>query len=159
MNISCPEFEDQRLIPDKYTCFGKDISPPLIISKIPKEAKSLVIVLEDPDALSGAPWVHWIVFNIPVPKIVSTSEKPKAIMLKEGTVHGDQGTNDFGVVGYKGPCPPSGVHRYYFEVFALDTKIELRSAAKKVSLELAMDGHILDRAEIMGLFADNSGDD
>lgn len=143
MELTSSTFENNSLIPPKYTCDGDNISPPLDISNVPNNAQSLALVIDDPDA-PGGDWVHWLVWNInPSLEKIPEGEAP------ENSV---QGTTDFGRSEYGGPCPPSGTHRYQFKLYALDTNINLDSAAKKADLEAAMEGHILDQAILVGLY-------
>ena len=144
MEIQSPAFENNGYIPSKYTCQGEDINPPLQISQVPQEAKSLVLIVDDPDAPMGT-WVHWVVWNIP-PKIKEISEKS----LPQGAV---EGLNDFQKHSYGGPCPPSGTHRYFFKLYALDTILNLDTSSTKNDLERAMKGHILDQAQLIGLYS------
>jgi Raf kinase inhibitor-like YbhB/YbcL family protein len=141
MNISSTAFENEGMIPEKYTCDGRNMSPPLDIKDIPEEAKCLVLIVDDPDAPKGI-WVHWLVWNIPVTH-----------HLKENLVHGIEGMNDFHQHHYGGPCPPSGTHRYFFKVYALDALIELSADAKKKELEEAISDHIIGFGELIGLYA------
>lgn len=140
MKLTSPEFENNKFIPKKFTCEGEDVNPALIIENIPKETKSLALIVDDPDAPMGT-WVHWVVYDIqPVSRI------------DENSIPGRQGLNDFRRKNYGGPCPPSGTHRYFFKVHALDKMLGLGEAAGKAELENAMDGHILDKAELIGLY-------
>ena len=143
MKLSSPVFENNQSIPAKYTCDGEDINPPLQISEVPEGTKSLVLFVDDPDAPMGT-WDHWIVWNI----------NPSVSFIEENSVPegGVQGMNDFGKQPYGGPCPPSGTHRYFFKFYALDNELELDSSSKKEALERAMEGHILDKAELIGLY-------
>ena len=129
------------MIPKKYTCDDRDINPSLNIEDLPKETKSLALIVDDPDASMGT-WVHWVVWNIPPAK-----------EILEDSVPGTEGVNDFRKHSYGGPCPPSGTHRYFFKVYALDTKLELSPNSKKRDLEKAMEGHILAKGEIIGLYS------
>lgn len=140
MKISSTAFSSGGSIPTKYTCDGSDINPPLTVSDIPEGAKSLALVVDDPDAPGGT-WVHWVVFNTPVTEEIS-----------EDSVPGTQGYNDFGRVDYGGPCPPSGTHRYFFKVYALDTKLNLEEGVTKKTLLATMKGHVLEQAECIGLY-------
>ena len=140
MKISSPSFEHQKTIPKKFTCQGEDVNPALHIQDIPQNAKSLALIVDDPDAPGGT-WVHWVVFDIPV-----TTE------IKENTIPGKQGHNDFGRNDWGGPCPPSGTHRYFFKVYALDTVLNLREGITKQVLEAAMKGHAVAQAELIGLY-------
>jgi Raf kinase inhibitor-like YbhB/YbcL family protein len=140
MKLESPEFENGQYMPDKFSCDGKDMNPALIIENIPKETKSLALIVDDPDAPVGL-WVHWVVFDIaPVSEI------------KENSIPGKQGINSAGERNYHGPCPPSGTHRYFFKVYALDTALNFKEGISKAQLENAMQGHILDNAELVGLY-------
>jgi len=140
MKISSPEFKDNEMMPQEFTCRGKNINPSLVIENIPEGARSLALVVDDPDA-PGGDWVHWVAFNIP---IVAKIEKDSA--------PGKQGVNDFGRNRYDGPCPPSGTHRYFFKLYALDTDLDLEEGITKAELEEGMKGHILASATLIGLF-------
>jgi len=140
MKISSPEFKNNGFIPAKFTCKGEDINPALVIEGMPPDALSLALIMDDPDAPMGT-WVHWLVYNIPVvPRI------------EENSVPGVQGINDSGRINYHGPCPPSGTHRYFFKLYALDAWLNLGERIGKIDLEDAMQGHILDKAELVGLY-------
>ena len=141
MKLESPEFENNGFIPKKFTCDGEDVNPGLIIEDIPEGTKRLALIVEDPDAPMGT-WVHWIVFNIHVTDII-----------EENSVPGTQGTNDFRKLEYGGPCPPSGTHRYFFKLYALDEKLHnIEEGCKKKELEEDMEGHILATAELVGLY-------
>lgn len=140
MKITSPAFENNAPIPAKYTCQGEDISPPLAIADLPENTASLALIVDDPDAPMGI-WDHWIVWNIP-----PTSK------IEENSAPGTQGKNGWGRNDYGGPCPPSGTHRYFFKLYALDTELNLKKGATKAELEAAMEGHILQRAEAIGLY-------
>jgi Raf kinase inhibitor-like YbhB/YbcL family protein len=133
-------FSHKGHIPSEYTCDGKDINPPLEVENIPEGTKSLALIMEDPDAPRGT-FDHWLVWNISPNEAIAEQTNP-----------GISGINDFGKTGYGGPCPPSGVHRYFFKVYALDTKLELLAGADKKTLLEAMNGHILSEGEMMGLY-------
>lgn len=143
MRISSSFFENNQMIPVKYTCDGDNINPPLSISDVPDDAKTLALIVDDPDAPIGL-WVHWIVWNI----TPDTREIAENFVPKGAT----EGMTDFGKPGYGGPCPPDSEHRYFFKVFALDTELNLDPKADKEALEEAMVGHVLDRAELVGLY-------
>jgi len=128
------------MIPSLYTCEGDDINVPLKIEGVPKQAESLVLIVDDPDAPKGT-WVHWVVFNIPVTNYI-----------EEDSVPGEQGLNDFGKHDYGGPCPPSGTHRYFFKIYALDTILDLGSDAIKEDVDMAMEGHVIASGELIGLY-------
>jgi len=148
MEIKSSAFENEGMIPSEYTCDGKNISPQFKWENIPDHTKSLALICDDPDAPAGD-WVHWVIFNIP-PDVTELEENiPPGKELKNGTV---QGLNDFRKNGYGGPCPPSGTHRYYFKLFALDIMLAPDANAKKSDLLDAMQGHILAQAQIMGKY-------
>lgn len=140
MKITSPAFENNSNIPSKFTCEGQDINPPLIIDNIPDGTKSLALISDDPDAPMKT-WVHWVVYDI----------QPTGI-IEEDSIPGRQGINDFGRRDWGGPCPPSGTHRYYFKIYALDKMLGLPEGIDKKALEKAMEGHILDKAELTGLY-------
>lgn len=143
MKISSPAFENNSKIPSKYTCDGEDINPPLEIRDIPEGTQSLVLIVDDPDAPRGT-FLHWLVWNIP-PNFSLIEESS----LPEGAV---QGRNDFGKENYGGPCPPFGQHRYFFKIYALDKKLELVEGSSLNKVEEVMKGHILDQAQLIGLY-------
>lgn len=143
MKIESPSFSNNEMIPSNYTCDGANINPPLIISGAPKDAKSLVLIVEDPDAPSKT-WVHWTIWNInPYTKEIPENTIP------EGAV---QGVTDFGKPGYGGPCPNSGIHHYFFKLYALDITLNLNSSANAEDIQEAMQGHILDSSELIGIY-------
>lgn len=145
MKISSPAFEDGENIPAHFTCDGENTSPPLEISDIPEEAKSLTFILHDPDAPGPDGFTHWVVFNIdPQTKIISENSVPPGSA---------EGTNSTGGTGYTPPCPPSGVHHYHFKLYALDSKLDPDGSAKREDIEKAMEGHVLDQAELIGLYS------
>lgn len=140
MKITSPAFNNNEYMPAKFTCEGEEVNPELLISGIPDGAKSLAIIVDDPDAAIGV-WVHWIVFDIPV-----------TARIAEDSVPGKLGITNMGKMPYHGPCPPSGAHRYFFKVYALDTMLNLKEGISKGQLEKAMQNHILDKAELVGLY-------
>lgn len=140
LDISSAVFKEGQLIPSKYTCDGANVNPSLEIKNIPVETKCLTVIVEDPDAPAGT-WVHWVVWNIPVTH-----------HIKENSVQGIEGINDFQKHQYRGPCPPSGTHHYYFKIYALDTLLELPVTTKKTQLEKAMSEHIIAFGELIGLY-------
>jgi Raf kinase inhibitor-like YbhB/YbcL family protein len=142
-------FSNGDFIPVKYTCDGDDVSPEIKIDNVPTNAKSLVLINDDPDAPMGT-WDHWILFNIP-PNYTAIPEgiKPEK-EFSNGMRHG---LNSWGKVGYGGPCPPSGVHRYYFKVYALDVVLDLPPGVSKSKLLKAMEGHIIAKGELMGKYS------
>jgi Raf kinase inhibitor-like YbhB/YbcL family protein len=148
MELKSSAFQQGASIPTKYTCDGEDISPPLNWSEPPAGTKSFALVSDDPDAPVGT-WVHWVTWNIPANARALDENQPKAASLPNGA---KQGTTDFRRVGYGGPCPPSGTHRYFFKLYALDTTLTLPSSATKRDLEKAMQGHVLGQAELMAKY-------
>ena len=143
MKITSSAFHEGANIPSKFTCDGSDTSPPLQIAGVPSGAKSLVLIVDDPDAPGGL-FTHWLVWNIP----------PQTGSIAEGSAaQGVQGANDFGKSGYRGPCPPPGTHRYSFKIFALDREMELRSGAKRSQVDAAMKGHVIAQGELVGRYA------
>lgn len=144
MKIISSEFKNNEKIPSNYTCEGEDVNPPLEFVDVPEDAKSLALIVDDPDA-PGKTWVHWVVFNIP----------PETEEIDEDTVPDDAilGRTDFGNKSYGGPCPPSGTHRYFFKLYALDAMLDLDSGASKQEVLDAMNGRIIEKAELVGIFA------
>ncbi len=143
MTVTSPAFAKGGSIPSKFTCDGGNTNPPLQISGIPAEAKTLVVIADDPDAPGGL-FTHWLVWNL----------SPNTNSIAEGSPpKGALGTNDFGKPGYGGPCPPSGMHRYYFKVFALDRELALPSGAKRSQLDAAMKNHVIAQGELIGRYA------
>jgi len=163
MIIASPSFNNNEPIPQKFTCDGFDsstrlttgklttgggnINPELHIQNVPENAESLALIVDDPDATGGRTFTHWLVWNI----------DPKTDLVKEGSVpsKSNEGTTDFGKIGYGGPCPPRGSnpHRYFFKLYALDIALSLPSSTAKSDLESAMNGHVLAEAELVGLYA------
>jgi hypothetical protein len=146
ITITSPIFKQGSMIPDKYTCKGNDISPSLTWGAVPDGTKSICLICDDPDAPVGT-WVHWVIYSIP-PNATGLPEGilPKGI-LENGAI---QGRNDFHKIGYGGPCPPSGTHRYYFNIYALDTKPDLEPGANKNELLNSIKGHILAQGQLVG---------
>jgi Raf kinase inhibitor-like YbhB/YbcL family protein len=140
LDVSSDAFPPNGFIPKKFTCDGINVSPPLNIQHIPEEARSLAVIVDDPDAPSGT-WVHWVMWNIPVTH-----------HLNEDEAHGVQGLNDFKKNSYGGPCPPSNTHRYFFKVYALDCLLKLPMATQKDQLERAMGDHVIAFGELIGLY-------
>ncbi len=141
LSVRSQAFGQNQRIPGKYTCDSEDVNPPLSIGQLPPEAKSLVLIVDDPDAPKGT-WDHWVVWNI------SPTET-----IEENKVPGTEGVNSFGKHSYGGPCPPSGTHRYFFKVYALDAQLKLGSNSKKKDVEKAMQNHILAKGELIGLYS------
>jgi len=139
--IKSPVFEPNSQIPKKHSCDGQNTNPPLIIEGTPKESKSMALVVDDPDA-SGGTFDHWVVWNIPS----STTR------IAENSVPGTEGLNGARQVGFMGPCPPSGTHRYFFKVYALDVELNLGVKSTKRELEKAMQNHVIAKGELIGLY-------
>ncbi len=148
MDLKSSAFEQSAMIPPKHTCDGQDVSPPLAWSDVPANTQSLALISDDPDAPRGT-WVHWVAWNIPATARSLDENLPKRDSLPNGI---KQGTTDFRRIGYWGPCPPSGTHRYFFKLYALDTTLNLPSSTTKRELEKALQGHILGQAELMGKY-------
>ncbi|MCP4688378.1 MAG: YbhB/YbcL family Raf kinase inhibitor-like protein [Desulfobacterales bacterium] len=148
MKLTSAAFTEGAMIPVKYTCDGADPSPPLQWGPAPGGARSFALICDDPDAPAGN-WVHWVYYSIPadvkaLPENVGAAERPGP--------GGVQGKNDFRKLGYGGPCPPGGTHRYYFKLYALDAVLDLPPGASKKTLLKAMEGHILEEAQLMGRY-------
>ncbi|MBI3019429.1 MAG: YbhB/YbcL family Raf kinase inhibitor-like protein [Deltaproteobacteria bacterium] len=144
VKLESSAFKHNERIPSKYTCDGDNVSPPLKISAVPTAAKSLVLIMDDPDAPMGT-WVHWTVWNM----------DPKTPEMKENSTPTNtlEGITSFGNTGYGGPCPPSGTHRYFFKLYALNTQLSLKPSDDKSKIEKAMANHILDKTELIGLYS------
>jgi Raf kinase inhibitor-like YbhB/YbcL family protein len=141
--LTSSAFVQGKPIPARYTCDGLDISPPLAWSDAPGGTQSFALIMDDPDAPGGT-WVHWVLFNLPAQtRQLEERAAPQAV----------QGRNSWGRPGYGGPCPPSGTHRYFFRLYALDTLLQLPAGAGKEQVLRAMQGHILAQAELMGVYA------
>ncbi|MCX8072933.1 MAG: YbhB/YbcL family Raf kinase inhibitor-like protein [Candidatus Binatia bacterium] len=152
LKIESPAFSHNGAIPAKYTCDGDDISPPLRWSDVPQGAKSLVLIVDDPDAPDPAAprmtWVHWVLYNLP-PDATALPEGVSRQQLPPGT---KEGLNDWKRTGYGGPCPPIGRHRYFFKLYALDTTLPDLGPATKAQVEQAIKGHVLEHAELVGTY-------
>mgnify|MGYP001143671478 CR=1 FL=1 len=149
IEVSSPAFENGEPIPAKYTADGENVSPPIDIRGVPGETKSIALVCEDPDAPGGT-FVHWIVFNLNA----TQRELPENITDHEALSSGAKlGKNDFGDLGYGGPAPPSGTHRYFFRVYALDTSLTLDSGATRKQLDGAVENHVIAQGELMGTYS------
>ncbi len=149
LGLRAEAFQPGADIPRKHSCEGSDASPALIWTEPPSGTQSLALIADDPDAPSGT-WVHWVLYDLPA----GARQLPEAVSPREEVAGGgNQGTNDFGKLGYGGPCPPPGKpHRYFFRLYALDAKLNLRPGATKRDVERAMKGHILAQAEVMGRY-------
>ena len=152
MSLSSPAFEPDSAVPVRHTCDGEELSPPLRWSGVPAEAKSLVLIVDDPDAPDPAApqrtWVHWLLYNLPtaadgLPEGASTAQLPAGTR---------EGSNDWNRTGYGGPCPPIGRHRYFHKLYALDTLLPDLHQPNKASLLEAMEGHVLEQAQLVGTY-------
>ena len=149
LKITSPAFENEGMIPPKYTADGSDVSPPLKIESMPEGAKSLALISDDPDARIGT-WIHWTMWNIPADKTELAEAVPPDTKLPDGSV---QGMTTFGRHGYGGPALPRGTtHRYFFKLYALDTKLNLPEKSGKKELVKAMEGHIIAQGQLMGKY-------
>lgn len=148
LEITSSAFSNGEMIPARYTCDGSDVSPDLSWRGVPNTAKSLALICDDPDAPMGT-WVHWVLFNIPAEAVGLPAEISSNATLENGARHGK---NDFRRLGYGGPCPPGGTHRYFFKLYALDIELKLDSGITKAQLVEAMQGHILAEAQLMGKY-------
>ncbi len=148
MELASSAFDNGGMIPPIHTCDGEDVSPPLTWDRLPPGTQSLVLICDDPDAPVGT-WVHWVYYDIPpapgqLPGRIPAVERPP-----QGGV---QGINDFRRIGYGGPCPPGGTHRYFFTLYALDTRLGLQPGLSKAQVLEAMEGHVLQQAQLMGTY-------
>lgn len=148
IKVTSAAFEEGGLIPPNYTCDGADISPPLRWDAAPEGTKSIALISDDPDAPMGT-WVHWVLYNLPA----ETTELAENIPAQETLPNGaKQGITDFRRVGYGGPCPPSGTHRYFFKIYCVDETLDLPPRSDKAALLKAMDGHVLAQGQLMGKY-------
>jgi Raf kinase inhibitor-like YbhB/YbcL family protein len=138
--VTSSAFKPNTMIPEKYSCRGENINPELLLKDLPKGAKTIALIMDDPDAPKST-FVHWVMWNIPVAKIIAENSAP-----------GIQGNNGRGETKYTGPCPPSGIHHYFFKVYALDTTLSIAAGSDKKVLEEVMRGHIIGKAELIGLY-------
>lgn len=149
IHVESAAFSEGGSIPRKHTCDGGDTSPPLAFRGVPAAAKSLALICDDPDA-PGKTWVHWVVFDIPA----GTGRLPEGVPARETLAGGGtQGKNDFKKLGYGGPCPPPGTHRYLFKLYVLDKELKLPAGATKAEVERAMEGHVLGQATLTGKYS------
>lgn len=146
--ITSTAFEDGESIPRQYTCDGDDVSPPLDWSDVPAGAQSLVLIVDDPDAPRGD-WLHWLIYDLPA----GDGSLPEGVGQAENKPGGGvQGNNSWRRADYGGPCPPSGTHRYFFTLYALDTRLELDPGTTRLQVEQAMDGHVMGQGQLMGRY-------
>ena len=148
MSILAEAFKEGENIPGEYTCDGENLSPAIFWSLKPTETKSIALIMDDPDA-PGRTFVHWVLYNIPPETEKLNKGFPKDKILRDGTT---QGMTDFGRIGYGGTCPPSGSHRYYFHIYAIDKKLDLPPGAARGQVDDAMKGHIIAKGELMGKY-------
>lgn len=148
LELTSPAFSEGQPIPRQYSCDGADISPPLAWRNVPDDAASLALIMDDPDAPRGD-WVHWVIYNLPPALSSLPADVPRQATLDNGGV---QGANSWNRSGYGGPCPPRGVHRYFFKLYALDTLLDLGPGATKAQLLQAMQGRILAEGRLMGTY-------
>lgn len=143
MQITSTNFQNNEPMPARFSRDGEDINPSLTFSELPEDARSLALIMEDPDAPEGT-FTHWIIYDM----------TPGVLQIIEGEmpISGKQGLNDYGETGYGGPKPPSGTHRYFFKLFALDTMLEPNTAVDRTVLYQAMDGHVINQAQIIGIY-------
>lgn len=144
LTLTSPAFNEGDTIPSRYTCDGADVPPPLTWQDVPTGVESYALIMDDPDAPGGI-WVHWVLYNIP--------EDVRALPDGEPSGTGVQGQNSWGDAGYGGPCPPSGEHRYFFKLYALNTELELEAGADKETLLAAMEGRVIAQGQLMGVYA------
>ena len=141
-------FQNGGSIPKKFSCEAADVSPELSWSGVPEKTQSFALIADDPDAPMGT-WVHWVIYDLPP----NTAKLPEGVPKQEQAASGAQGKNSSGKIGYGGPCPPPGKpHRYFFKLYALDSKLNLKPGARKPEVEAAMKGHVLAQAELMGKY-------
>jgi Raf kinase inhibitor-like YbhB/YbcL family protein len=144
--LSSPAFSNNQSLPSRFACEGAGVSPPLTFSDLPPKTKTVAIILEDPDAPKGT-YIHWLMWNWPAAKTEIPDALPTKPRLDSGAI---QGTGSNGKIGYNPPCPPGGTHRYYFKAYALDTTLNIPSPSDKQALLIAMQGHVLGQALLMG---------
>ena len=153
LKVVSEAFSDGEAIPKQFTCEGQDLSPPLAWSGVPADARSLVLIVDDPDAPDPkAPrmtWVHWVLYNLPA----ATRELALGVAARDLPAGTGEGLNDWKRTGYGGPCPPIGRHRYFHKLYALDTRLEGLANPTKAQVEAAMQGHIIAQAELVGTYA------
>jgi len=148
MRLESTAFSDGASIPNRYTCDAQDVSPPLRWSGLPEGTKSLALIVDDPDAPGGT-WVHWVYYDIPADR----TELPEGVPPRDHpNLGGTQGRNDFNKIGYGGPCPPGGTHRYFFKLYALDTQLGLPPGATKSEVLQNIEGHVMGQSALMGKY-------
>jgi len=148
IKVTSRAFQEGGMIPRRYTCDGEDVSPPLAWTGVPEGTKTIALIGDDPDAPMGT-WVHWVLFNLPA----NIKELAEAVPADKELLSGaKQGRNDFRRIGYGGPCPPGGTHRYFFRLYALDSVLDLAAGASKADLLKAIQGHVLAEGQLMGKY-------
>jgi len=148
IKVTSRAFQEGGMIPRRYTCDGEDVSPPLAWTGVPEGTKTIALIGDDPDAPMGT-WVHWVLFNLPA----NIKELAEAVPADKELLSGaKQGRNDFRRIGYGGPCPPGGTHRYFFRLYALDSGLDLAAGASKADLLKAIQGHVLAEGQLMGKY-------
>jgi Raf kinase inhibitor-like YbhB/YbcL family protein len=148
LKVTSTAFKEGEMIPKRHTCDGQDASPSLAWTEGPGATKSFVLICDDPDAPVGT-WIHWVLFNVPP----TTRELPENVAPERTLAFGERhGKNSWGRLGYGGPCPPGGTHRYYFKLYALDTLLTLEPGVTKDQVEKAMRGHVLAQGQLMGRY-------
>lgn len=152
-HLTSTAFKAEGKIPQKFTCDGDNLSPPLSWNGVPSGTKSFALIMHDPDAPRTGGYTHWVIYNIPSSLTQLEENVPKQEKLPGGAI---QGVNDSGRLGYTGPCPPSGTHRYYFRMYALDREVDLKAGASKSDLDSALKTHILAHTELMGKYKRSS---
>ncbi len=148
ISVTSTAFKEGEMIPSKFTCDAENISPQIAWTNFPKTTESFVLIADDPDAPMGT-WVHWVVYNIPTTLLELKENFPKNEKFEDGTM---QGTTDFRRIGYGGPCPPSGIHRYFFKIYALDVKLNVKPGLTKKEILKEMEGHIIAEGQLMGKY-------
>jgi Raf kinase inhibitor-like YbhB/YbcL family protein len=153
LTLHSPAVEEGGSLPRKYSCDGDDVSPPLSWTEAPDETESLVLIMDDPDAPAGT-WVHWVVYDIPPTAEGFDEDVPPRTVLSAGGTHGE---NSWGTLGYGGPCPPDGTHRYVFKLYALDASLGLDPGAAKRTVLASMEDHVLEEARLVGEYTREDG--
>ena len=145
LSIESTVFANNSPLPMQYTCEGANLSPALVWQNVPTNTQSYVLLVDDPDAPNGL-WTHWVLFNIPsdIRQLADATETPRGAI---------SGQNSWGVTGYRGPCPPNGTHRYFFKLYALDTKLTLDEMATEQDVKIAMQNHVIEQSELIGLYS------
>lgn len=151
MKLESPAFHPNDMIPSQYTCDGRNLSPPLTWSDVPAETRSFVLIMDDPDAVavSGRVFDHWVLYDLPAETRQLPEGMPPAARLSNGGIHGLTSRQSY---GYFGPCPPTGIHHYYFKLFALDCLLQLEPGKTKAEILAVIEGHIIAKTELIGCY-------